>query len=132
MSAASATLAGRRAAEALMLDAGTAKRPTTGWQYDAGTGAEVQASDVLFSSRCKVASRALVAREQEVGGRTSTTVRLEIHLPADSTPLRVGDLFVMDTVSPASLSQPGRTYRITGLADGTFRTAARYEVEVTA
>lgn len=133
MSALSATLAGRRAAESLMLDHGTAKRPNDGkWSYNPVSGNEEQATTDLFTSRCKVASRALVAREVEVGGRTATSVRLELHLPADTDPLEVGDLFTVTEVAPTSLSQVGRTYRVTGLADGTFRTAARYEVEATA
>ena len=132
MSAPAAVLAGRRAAEALMLDTGKALRPT-GTTYDPeadnGNGAEVTTFDDLFESRCKAQTRNLVARDSEVGGRTSTSVRMELHLPADSDPLTVGDLWEFTAVHPLSLSKFGQRVRVVGPVGGTLKTAARYEVE---
>ena len=123
----------RREAEALMVDAGKALRPTGGYVYDpnanGGTGGDVLATDELFTSRCKVQTRNVMARESEVGGRTSTTVRMEIHLPADTAPLTVGDLWEFTAVSPLSLATIGQQVRVIAPVAGTFKTAARYEVE---
>ena len=91
MSATSVTLAGRRAAESLMLDYGEALRPTGGWTVV--DGVEVQATEMLFHSACKIQTRQVQARESEVGGRTAVEVRMELHLPAHTEPLAVGDLF---------------------------------------
>lgn len=127
MSAASAVTAGRRAAESLMLDTGRALRPTGGYEYV--NGEEVQATEELFTSRCKAQTRTLVARESEVAGRTSTSIRTEIHLPADTDPLKVGDLWEFTAVSPISLAVVGQRVRVLGPVTGTLKTAARYEVE---
>lgn len=90
MSNESAVMAGRAAAESQMLDTGTALRPTGGWTVV--NGVEVQATTTVFASRCKVQTRAIQAQESQVGGRTAVEVRTELHLPADTAPLKVGDL----------------------------------------
>lgn len=129
MSAVSVTLAGRRAAEALMLDEGKALRPTGGTTYDPVTQTEVEAADELFISRCKTQARNLQARDSEVGGRTSTSVRTELHLPADSPALKPGDLWEFTAAHPLSLTRVGQRVRVAGPVAGTLKTAARYEVE---
>lgn len=124
-------------AKALMLDAGTAKRPTGGYVYDPETGSDVEATDDLFGPvNCKIKPPRTVAREAEAGGRTVVTIPGELHLPADPVhpeyaDLRVGDIWEMTTVSDLSLSEVGRRYRITSEADGTLVTACRYSVERT-
>lgn len=129
MSAVTAALAGAAAAERLMLDAGTAKAPTGGSTYDPDTQTDVDAFDTLFSSACKVQNRNLVARESEVGGRTSVTVRTELHLPMSTAPLAVGNFWEITAANPVSVSQPGELFRVLGPVDGTIKTARRYEVE---
>lgn len=130
VSATSVTLAGRRAAESLMLDMGKALRPTGGTTYDPVTQTEVEATGELFGPvRCKVQARNLQPRESEVGGRTSVSVRTELHLPADSPPLRVGDLWEFVSVHPLSLAVVGQRLRVLAPVAGTLKTAARYEVE---
>src|SRR5690348_3403176 len=101
MGAVSATLAGRRAAEALMLDSGKALRPSGGMVYDpsadGGNGADVVAYTDLDSGPCKVqdAGGVIGARPHEVGDRTSYVAHYTLHRPADSTPLLVGDVWEM-------------------------------------
>jgi len=135
MGAASATWAGRRAAEALMLDAGKALRPT-GSAYDpaadGGNGADVPTYADLDSGPCKVqdAGGVIGARPHEVGERTSYVAHYTLHRPADSTPLLVGDVWEMTAVSPLSLSHVGDRFRVVGSAPGSLKTARRYEVEV--
>lgn len=119
-------------AEAMMVDAGTAKRPTGGYEYDpaanGGEGGDVLAADDLFTSPCKIQTRNLVAREEEVGGRTSVSVRTELHLPASTDPLQVGDLWELTAVNALSLGTVGQRLRIVGPVAGTLKTARRYEV----
>lgn len=125
-----ATLAGRRRAERLMLDSGTARRPTGGWAYNATTKRDEEAASTLFTSRCKVQTRTLVARDADVGGRTATTVRVELHLPASTTALTVGDLFEVTTPHASSLVPAGTVYRVMAPVGKTLATARRYDVEV--
>jgi hypothetical protein len=123
-----AVLPGLRAeAEALMVDAGTAKRPAGG--YTNVGGDDVLATTDLFTSPCKIQTRNLQARESEVGARTSVAVRTELHLPVSTAALTVGDLFTITTVADYSLSTVGQTFRVTGPVSGTWKTARRYEVE---
>lgn len=110
-----------------MLDSGTALRPTGGWTVV--NGVEVPATAPLLSSRCKVQTRAIQARESEVGGRTAVEVRTELHLPADTAPLAVGDVWEFTAVHALSLSVVGQRLRVTAPVAGTLKTARRYQVE---
>lgn len=109
-----------------MVDTGTAKRPTGDYEYV--DGVEVLATEDLFTSRCKVQTRNLVAREEQVGARTSVSVRTELHLPASTDPLQVGDLFEFTAVDPLSLAVVGQRVRIVAPVSGSLKTARRYEV----
>lgn len=129
MSLQSVTAAGRRAAESMMVDSGRALRPTGGMVYDEEQDKDVEAADALFDSRCKIQTRSLVARESEVGGRTSVSVRTELHLPADTTPLAAGDLWEITATHSMSLSVVGQQLRVTAPVSGSLKTARRYEVE---
>lgn len=118
-----------------MLDTGKALRPTgEGFVYDEIAQTDVEATEPLFGTteepvRCKVQTRQVQARESEVGGRTAVEVRMELHLPATTAPLAVGDLWEFVTVHPLSLSIVGQRVRVTAPVAGTFKTARRYEVE---
>lgn len=115
-------------AEALMLDAGTARRPD-GTAYDDEQQAEVTTYGDLFSSPCKLQARNVAALVEEVGGRTATTVRLELHLPVDTDPLTVGDVWEMTAVADLSSAVVGARYRVSAPIAKTYLTARRYEVE---
>lgn len=123
----------RAEAESLMVDSGTAKRPTGGYVYDPsandGDGGDVLATDDLFDSRCKIQTRNLVAREEEVGARTSVTVRTELHLPAGTDPLVAGDVWELTAVHALSLGVVGQRLRVIAPVAGSLKTARRYEVE---
>lgn len=123
-----AVLAGRRAAESLMLDTGKALRPTGGTYYDKTTQTERLDGDDLFVSRCKV-QEGLGATDSEVGGRTATEIRPRLHLPASTPPLAAGDVWEMTAVDPLSLEVVGARYRVIAPAVGSLKTARRYEVE---
>lgn len=120
----------RAQAESLMTDAGAAKRPTGETAYDPVEQADVPTYSALFSSPCKIQSRDLQARMEEVGGRTATSVRVELHLPVSTAPLTVGDVWTMTAVMSTSTASVGRAYRVLGPVEKTYPTARRYEVEV--
>lgn len=128
MSATSLVARGRRAAEALMFDTGKALRPTGGWTVVGGV--EVPNTAPLFDSvRCKVQTRDVQAVESEVAGRTAVEVRTELHLPASSAALAVGDLWEITAAHSLSFAVVGARYRVTAPVDGTLKTARRYQVE---
>lgn len=110
-----------------MLDHGTASRPTGATTYDPDQQADVDIYETVFSSPAK--AQEAVGRTQEVGGRTSVRVGIELHLPADTQPLTTGDRFEFGTVHEGSLMAPGDRVRITEPVVGTHRTARRYRVE---
>jgi hypothetical protein len=110
-----------------MVDAGTAKRPTGPPTYV--DGVDTYTYTDLFTSACKVQTSGLSASDAEVGGRTSVTVRTELHLPAATAPLTVGDLFVVTTPHSLSSVPADATYRVVAPVGKTFATARRYQVE---
>ncbi len=117
----------RAQAESLMLDAGTAKRPTGGTVYQGGV--DVAATTNLFDSPCKIQDSGLALHEAEVGGRTSVASRPQLHLPVSTDPLTVGDLFEVTSVSAFSSVPVGRVYRVLGPVEKSWPTARRYDVE---
>jgi hypothetical protein len=116
-------------AEALMLDAGQATRPTGGFEYDPDSDSDVEAADDLFDSACKIQSRNVQPTSAEVGGRTSVTVRTELHLPVDTDPLTAGDVWTVTAVHALSTVENGTAYRVLAPVGKTLGTARRYEVE---
>lgn len=129
----SAVYAGRAAAERLMLDTGQALRPTGEYELvniGLEDDVEVEITQPLFGPvRCKVQTREVQARESEVGGRTAVEVRMELHLPASTPPLAVGDVWEFTAAHPLSMSTVGQRLRITSPVAGTLKTARRYSVE---
>ena len=118
----------RAEAESLMTDAGTAKRPTGEGTVFQG-GVDVEDTDDLFSSPCKVQTSGLAVREVEVGGRSSTVTRTELHLPVSTDPLTAGDLFEITSVGSFSSVSVGRVFRVLGPVEKSWPTARRYDVE---
>jgi hypothetical protein len=110
-----------------MVDAGTASRPTGGTVYTAGV--DVDEYDDLFDSVCKVQTSGLSALDAEVGGRTSVAVRTELHLPAATAPLTVGDVFTVTTPHSLSTVPADTVFRVVAPVGKTFATARRYQVE---
>lgn len=124
----------RSLAESLMLDMGRALRPTGGITYDpdanGGTGGDVETTVDLFGpSVCKIQSQNIQPRESEVGARTAVSVRTELHIPATSPALQVGDVWEITAAHPLSLSRVGQRLRVVAPVAGTLKTAARYQVE---
>lgn len=131
MSDLSAVLAaGQQAAESLMTDTVTVRRATGETAQDPNTGSTVPVYADLFTSKCKVQARNLTALTAEAGGRTATTVRLELHLPLSAAAVQTGDVAEITAVGALSDVQLlGRKFRITAPVAKSYATARRYEVE---
>lgn len=119
----------RTHAESLMLDAGTALETTEDYEYDPVEQAEVRVMRELFTSQAKLQARTIQPREEETGGRTATSVRMELHLPADSDPLATGHIFLFTATHRLSTTPAGSRWRILSPVGKTLATARRYEVE---
>lgn len=116
----------RAQAESLMVDQCVVRRPTGHTAQDPDTGSEVPEYADVFVSPCKVQARTLVALEAEVGGRTSTTVRLELHMPLDVPLVKAYDVAeIVDSHDPQLV---GRKFTITAPVAKSLATARRFEV----
>jgi hypothetical protein len=113
-----------------MLDRGTMRRANGGTAQDPNTGTTVPAFDDLFTSKAKIQTRNLQAREAEAGGRTAITVRVELHLPVSAPAVERGDVWEVTAVSPLSDRQLiGRKFVVIAPVGKSFATARRLEVE---
>jgi septal ring-binding cell division protein DamX len=130
MSVNSLLVAGQSAAESLMTDTVTVRYATGTTTQDPVTGSETPVYADRFTSRCKVQTRTLQARQEEVGGRTATTVTVELHLPISTPAVEVGDLCEITAVGALSDVQLlGRTFRVVAPVAKSFATARRLDVE---
>jgi hypothetical protein len=97
---------------------------------DETTGSETPAYTTRFTSKCKIQTRALQARQEEVGGRTATTVTVELHLPVTAGAVEVGDVAEITAVGALSDVQLlGRKFRVIAPVAKSFATARRLDVE---
>lgn len=134
MSAASATLAGRAAAEAQMIDTCTVTR-VTGETTDPLTGASTPTySAPVYADRCKVQTFLPQEQNPEAGGVTFTVQRSFIHFPVAKTATgyepSVGDVVTIAT-SQLDPHMVGRQYRVVAPHFETAGTAYRVAVEET-
>ena len=130
MSVGSAVLAGRRAAEARMLDTFEFRLYADDLEYNPATQTEEQPYQVLFTTKGRVkVGRGLAARDSQAGGRTVVTVTRELQIPVDSpnVPAKVVAVCtVVDKTSDATLL--GALLRLAGPAPGSQTTARRLQV----
>jgi hypothetical protein len=127
VSATTAVLAGRRAAEALMVDACTIRRQS-GEATDPDTGQITRTYTVVYSGRCRIQQRALESQGSDVGEARVYQVPYELQLPMSVTGPAVEDVVTCDT-SALDADLPGRQWWIRGLAGGTHKTARRIQIE---
>lgn len=119
----------RAHAESLMLDHGTAWRPTGETAYDPGAQARVPVFVELFSSRCKVKDRVMSSVEEQVGGRTVVTTRPALHLPTSTPALQAGDEWRMASVDVLSAVSASSVFTVQAPFDKSLATARRYDIE---
>lgn len=130
MSATTATLRGRLAAEALMVDTCTVRR-RTGESTDPDTGVVTPTYSTIYAGKCRIQQRAGIARPATVGEAEVFLSRLELHVPTSVTGIASDDIA---TVGASALDADlvGRVFHVRELAHKTFATARRYSiVEVT-
>jgi hypothetical protein len=128
MTAQTAVLRGRQAAEALMLDACTvtADGPVT---TDDLTGATSGTPATTYSGKCKVQQSAAMGQRVDVGEGSIVLLRLDVHLPVGgSESVRRGQLVTI-TAAANDTSLVGRTFRVHDEAYKSFATARRLGVE---
>lgn len=119
MSARTAVLAGRKAAEALMTDRATVTRPTVTTGAD---GLDLLTETPIWAGPCKVQTYEAHETEANAAGALVTIQRYSIHLPHHVDAVRVGDLIRV----AGYLS----VFRVTGLFDKTHVTSRRFQVDV--
>ena len=115
-------------AESQMVTPCRVGRPST-TSADPETGADVHiAGDPVFAGGCKIQTRQTQPRDAESGQGTVSLQSLEVHLPVDSGPYRVGDVVdILDRPdSPAAVVV--RQFRIEGTHRKTWQTAQRLPV----
>lgn len=130
MTAASVTVAGRLAAERLMVDACTITRSAGNAGLNEVTGRTVPRATTVYSGPCQVQVPDTQPQTPEVGERTATVQRLTVKIPVSVTGVRVGDRVTLTTAALDG-DLAGRTYRVAGLHDKTYATSRRLACEET-
>ena len=125
MSREAATLAGRAAAEAGMVDTCTIRRGTGGSVTDPNTGKVTDATTVVYSGPCKVKGGIYAARKADAGEAQWLLTQPQLHLPMSATGIRAGDLATLDS-SELDPDLVGVVLHIDGPAHGSFSTARRF------
>jgi len=126
VSAAAAVLAGRAAAEALMVDACTVRRQ--GPQVtDYFTGQVTNSSVLVYEGPCKLQQTISQAANPSSGGHAYTVQDVRWDTPVTAGPFLVDDVV---TVTAAALDEQlvGRVYRVSELFHKSGATAQRVRV----
>lgn len=130
MSAASITLRGRTAAEALMVDACTVKRLAS-TSTDPETGVITPTYTTVYTGKCKVQQSAPATAPTTVGEAEIFVGQLALHLPVSATGPAPDDLVTV-TASALDPDLVGKTFHLRGPAHKSYPTAHRFPmVEVT-
>lgn len=127
MSAESAVLAGRREAEALMVDECQVHRPGDP-VTDYFTGQVTTPRTLIYEGRCKVQQTISQAGNASVGGHQFTVQDSRVDFPVSAGPLQVDDVVTL-TVSVLDPQLAGRVFRVGELFHKSFATAQRTRVE---
>lgn len=127
MSASDAVLAGRREAEALMLDSCTVTRPGP-VVTDPVTGAVTPSSTPVYAGPCKVQQTISQASSPSAGLHSFTVQDSRVDFPVAAGPLAVDDVV---TITSAVLDPQlvGSVFRVVELFHKSMATAQRTRVE---
>lgn len=127
MSAEAAVLAGRREAEALMLDSCTVGRPGAP-VTDPETGVVSPSTVPVYAGPCKVQQTISQGSTPTAGGHQFTVQDSRADFPVSAGPFAVDDVV---TVTAAVLDPQlvGRVFRVVELFHKSFATAQRCRVE---
>lgn len=127
MSATTAVLAGRRAAEALMVDACTIQR-VTGTSTNDTTGVVTPTYSMIYAGKCRVQQIVPVSKPADIGQAQVWLQRLELQVPISVTGIASDDLVTI-TASLLDADLVGRTFRVRELGHKTHLTARRVQLE---
>lgn len=127
MSAATAVLAGRRMAEALMVDACTIRHPT-GTTSDDTTGQVTPTYTTVYTGKCRVQQTVPVSKPADVGEAHVWLQRLALQVPMSVTGIASDDLVTI-TASVLDADLVGRPFRVRELGHKTHMTARRVQLE---
>lgn len=127
MTAPEAVLAGRRAAEALMVDTCRITSPGTP-VTDPDTGNVTTPRTTVYEGRCKVQSKDSAVSSPEAGGATFTVVSRQVHIPANAANVKDG-YEVEILTSLLNSFTVGKVYRVEGFTPDSFDTAYRIPVK---
>lgn len=115
-----ALLAGRRAAESLMVDTCTVRRPAGVTSGPLGEDVVAYEDGDVYTGPCKFQDRDLSPRDAEVGSSTADILVKEMHVPVSAGPFKSGDVvFVGGVVA----------WRVLAPHEKTWQTAQRLPVE---
>jgi hypothetical protein len=128
MSAESATLTARAAAERNMVDACTVTRYTV-TATDRETGVQTRTPTSIYSGRCRVQQRAAArpGGRRDVGEASVVEVDYVLQLPMSVTGVQVEDVVAI-TASGLDPDLPGRKFRVASQAAKTHASARRLEL----
>jgi len=133
VSAISALLRGRMAAESLMVDACTVHRPGEP-ETDPTTGKVTVSKTMIYGpdstggGKCKIQQTIAQASGKDSAEHRFTVQEARWDTPVGSGPFMVNDIVTM-TSSGLDPHMPGRVYRVTELFHKTFATAQRCRLE---
>ena len=127
MSAEAAVLAGRREAEALMVDACTVTRPGDP-VTDPETGDVTPSSTPVYTGPCKVQQTISQASNPSAGGHQFTVQDSRVDVPVSAGPLAVDDVVTV-TASVLDPQLVGAEFRVVELFHKSMATAQRTRVE---
>lgn len=127
MSATTAVLRGRAAAEALMVDSVLVER-RTGETTDPDTGEVTPTWTTVYTGRCKFAQAAASGSPENVGEATVMVSELMLHLPITATGVTADD---RATAVTAALDPDlaGRVFTIRAPMHKTYATARRLPLQ---
>ena len=126
MSAEAAVLAGRREAEALMVDACTVTRPGEP-VTDPDTGDVTPSMTPVYTGPCKVQQTISQASNPEAGGHAFTVQDSRVDFPVTAGPLMVDDVVTV-TASVLDPQLVGSVFRVIELFHKSMATAQRTRV----
>lgn len=129
MSATDALLAGRAAAEALMVDTGELRGPDVRGALDPDTGQyAVTPGPLRYTGKAKLQTTDTIGNRGDAAERVVMTTRFELHLPMSAPAAAVDDVWT-PTTSELDPELVGRRFRVASLVHKSFMTARRLAVE---
>jgi hypothetical protein len=126
MTAQSITLAGRRAAERLMVDTCAITRVTS-TVTNPDTGQLTRTSIPVYTGKCRLKLPVAIGRPDDVGGAQEFTQHPILSLPATTTGVQIDDLVTI-TASALMPSLVGRVFHVRAQPGQSHMTAARFEI----